>query len=294
MKKETVPAQSKGCLYLVATPVGNLDDITLRALRVLKEVDLIAAEDTRRSKKLLSFYRIRKPLISFYREREKSRTEKVLSFLKEGRKVALVSDAGMPGISDPGFLLVKRAVENDITVVPVPGSSAFLAALVASGLPCGRFIFEGFLPKKKKERRERLETLVREERTIVFYVSCHNLLEILHALQEYLGGERKIVIARELTKVYEEFWRGKIKEAVEQWGEREIRGEFTLVVGGAEFFSREVIDSVKYGKLYREIEKKRENGGRLSSIVREIAAREGISRRGLYQYYLEKNKEKER
>lgn len=290
MKKETIPAPNTGCLYLVATPIGNLEDITFRALQVLKEVDMIAAEDTRRSKKLLSFYQIHKPLISFYREKEKSRTEKVLSHLKEGRKVALITDAGMPGISDPGFLLVKRAVENELPVIPVPGPSAFLAALVASGLPCDRFVFEGFLPPKKKERRERLETLAREERTIAFYVSCHDLLEVLGVLQEYLGGERKLVIARELTKVYEEFWRGKISEAIEHWEKREIRGEFTLVLGGAELSSKKVIDSAKYSKIYQEIEEKRENGGKLSSIVREIAEREGISRRGLYQYYLEKNK----
>ena len=294
MKKEAVPAPGGGRLYLVATPIGNLEDITFRALQVLKEVDLIAAEDTRRSKKLLSFYRIHKPLVSFYREKEKSRTERILSLLKAGRKIALVSDAGMPGISDPGFLLVKRTVENGLPVIPLPGPSAFLTALVASGLPCDRFVFEGFLPPKRKERRERLAALAREERTTVFYVSCHDLLEVLGDFREYLGEERPLVIARELTKVYEEFWRGKIGEAVGHWAQREIRGEFTLVVGGAGSSPGKGTDSAKYSELYQEIEKKREKGGKLSSIVREIAEREGISRRSLYQYYLEKNKQMER
>lgn len=288
-KATTATAAGQGCLYLVATPVGNMEDITYRALRVLKEVDLVAAEDTRRSKKLLAHFEIHQPLISFYREQERIKSRKLLALLTTGKRIALISDAGTPGISDPGFLLVKTAVENDIPVVPVPGASALLTAIIASGLPPGRFVFEGFLPKNNKERRARLSALRSEERTIVLYASPHRLLVELQALQDYLGKERRIVIARELTKIYEEFWRGSIAEALQDWEEREIRGEFTLVVAGASPAPPENA-AAKYRQLYEEIVEKQEKGEKLSTIVQEIAAREGISRRGLYQYCLENKK----
>ncbi|NLY89050.1 MAG: 16S rRNA (cytidine(1402)-2'-O)-methyltransferase [Firmicutes bacterium] len=287
--RATTAAAGEGCLYLVATPVGNMEDITYRALRVLKEADLVAAEDTRHSRKLLAHFEIHQPVVSYYREQEKRKSQKLLALLAAGKKIALISDAGTPGISDPGFLLVKAAVENGIPVVPVPGASALLAAVVASGLPAGRFVFEGFLPRNNKERQARLSALRDEERTIILYASPHRLLADLRDLQKYLGEERRIVIARELTKGYEEFWRGSIAQARRDWEGREIRGEFTLVVAGAPPAPPEDL-TAKYRKLYEEIVEKEKKGEKFSIIVQEIAAREGISRRGLYQYCLEKKK----
>jgi 16S rRNA (cytidine1402-2'-O)-methyltransferase len=291
MKAKTTAtgAAGQGCLYLVATPVGNMEDITHRALRVLREADLVAAEDTRRSRKLLTHFGIHRPVLSYYREEEKRRSQQLLALLAAGKKIALISDAGTPGISDPGFLLVKAALDIGIPVVPVPGASALLPALVASGLPASRFVFEGFLPRENKERRARLSALRQEERTIVLYASPHRLLADLRDLQEYLGEERQIVIARELTKVHEEFWRGRIGQALQDWENREIRGEFTLVVAGAPPAPPADL-TAKYRELYEEIVEKQNKGEKLSRIVQEIAAREGISRRGLYQYCLEKKK----
>lgn len=289
MKGKTTATAGRGCLYLVATPVGNMEDITYRALRVLREADLVAAEDTRHSRKLLAHFGIDRPVISYYREQERTKSQKLLALLAAGKKIALISDAGTPGISDPGFLLVKAAVEEGIPVVPVPGASALLAAVVASGLPADRFVFEGFLPRTNKERRARLAALRDEERTIILYASPHRLLADLRDLQEYLGEERGIVIARELTKVYEEFWRGSIGQALRDWEDREIRGEFTLVVAGAPP-APSGDPAAKYRELYAEIVGRQEKGEKLSGIVQEIAAREGISRRGLYQYCLEKKK----
>lgn len=287
--RATTAAAGQGCLYLVATPVGNMEDITHRALRILKEADLVAAEDTRHSRKLLAYFAVHQPVISYYREEEKKKSQKLLALLAAGKKIALISDAGTPGISDPGFLLVKAAIENGIPVVPVPGASALLPAVVASGLPADRFVFEGFLPRKNKERRARLSALQDEERTIVFYASPHRLLADLQDLQEYLGEERRIVIARELTKVYEEFWRGTIAQALRDWEDREIRGEFTLVVAGAFPVPPEDF-TAKYRELYEEIVDKEKKGEKFSRIIQEVATREGISRRGLYQYCLEKKK----
>jgi 16S rRNA (cytidine1402-2'-O)-methyltransferase len=287
--RATTAAAGQGCLYLVATPVGNMEDITHRALRILKEADLVAAEDTRHSRKLLAYFAVHQPVISYYREEEKKKSQKLLALLAAGKKIALISDAGTPGISDPGFLLVKAAIENGIPVVPVPGASALLPAVVASGLPADRFVFEGFLPRKNKERRARLSALQDEERTIVLYASPHRLLADLQDLQEYLGEERRIVIARELTKVYEEFWRGTIAQALREWEDREIRGEFTLVVAGA-FPAPPEDFTAKYKELYEEIVDKEKKGEKFSRIIQEVATREGISRRGLYQYCLEKKK----
>lgn len=291
MGKEERP--DEGCLYLVATPVGNLEDITYRAVRVLKEADVIAAEDTRHTKKLLFHLAISKPLISFYREKEKAATERVIDLLAEGKKIALVSDAGTPGISDPGSLLVKRAVEEGFLVIPVPGASALLPALAASGLSTERFVFEGFLPRKKKELRELLKSLRNERRTIVIYESPHRLIDTLQELKESLGAGRKMVIAREITKVHEEFWRGSLGEAFSVWTSREIKGEFTLIIEGRAEKDEVTENKEKYQVLYLEILKGINQGGRLSSIVREVAAREGVSRRGLYQWFLEEIKKGE-
>ena len=289
MKAKTTAtgAAGQGCLYLVATPVGNMEDITHRALRVLREADLVAAEDTRRSRKLLTHFGIHRPVLSYYREEEKRRSQQLLALLAAGKKIALISDAGTPGISDPGFLLVKAALDIGIPVVPVPGASALLPALVASGLPASRFVFEGFLPRENKERRARLSALRQEERTIVLYASPHRLLADLRDLQEYLGEERRDRHCPGTDKVHEEFWRGRIGQALQDWGTGRSAGVY-LVVAGRPGAPADL--TAKYRELYEEIVEKQNKGEKLSRIVQEIAAREGISRRGLYQYFLEKKK----
>ena len=189
----------KGTLYLVATPIGNLEDITLRALNVLKQVDIILAEDTRKTLKLLNHFEISKKLISFYRHNEGVKIDYVLSLLNEGKNLAVVSDAGTPGISDPGEDLVRACIENEINIVPIPGACAFIQGLITSGFDTTRFAFEGFLPMNKRGRRERLESLQNEERTIIFYEAPHKLKYTINDMIDYFGEERKIVLARELT-----------------------------------------------------------------------------------------------
>lgn len=221
-----------GTLYLCATPIGNLEDITLRVLKILKECDLIAAEDTRHTRKLLTHFDIHTPLTSYHAHNELKKGEKLLEKLKQGQSIAVVSDAGMPGISDPGAEIVQMALEEDVPVVPVPGASAVLAALVVSGLPCARFVFEGFLATNKKGRRRRLEKVVNEERTLVFYESPHRLVSTLEDMQKILGN-RKVAVAREITKKHEEVYRGSIINAIEYFKNNAIKGEFTLVVSGS-------------------------------------------------------------
>jgi 16S rRNA (cytidine1402-2'-O)-methyltransferase len=220
-----------GKLYVVATPIGNLEDITLRAIKVLREVDLIAAEDTRHTRKLLDRHEIRKRMISYHEHNEKEKAERIVEELRSGKSVALVSDSGTPTISDPGYVLVRRCIEEGIEVIPIPGPSAFLAALCVSGLPVHRFAFEGFLPHKAGRRRGRLKELAQEGRTLIFYESPHRLAKTLSDMLEILG-DRKVVVARELTKVHEEVFRGTLEEAVERFGGERCRGEFTILVEG--------------------------------------------------------------
>ena len=222
-------------LYLVATPIGNLEDISLRALRVLKEVDLIACEDTRQTQKLLNHYGIEKRTVSYHEHNEMTRAAELITDVEGGASIALVSDAGMPGISDPGFRLVTLAIRHHVPVVPIPGASAFLAALVASGLPTDSFRFSGFLPPKRGKRREIFENILASSRTQVFYEAPHRLLETMEDLVQVLGLNRQVVIAREVTKVYEEFIRGRSGEILEKLKARgEIKGEITLLVGKSE------------------------------------------------------------
>ncbi len=220
-----------GTLYLVGTPIGNLEDITLRALRVLREVSLIAAEDTRHTRTLLARYDIHTPTTSYFEHNKLAKLDVILTALEKG-DVALVSDAGMPGISDPGYELVRAALERGFPVVPVPGPSAIVAALAASGLPTDAFVYIGFLPRKAGERRRALESLRGERRTLVLYEAPHRLLDTLGDILDTLG-DRPVAIARELTKVHEEIWRGTVAEARAHFTERAPRGEFTLVIGGA-------------------------------------------------------------
>ncbi|WP_237266948.1 16S rRNA (cytidine(1402)-2'-O)-methyltransferase [Thermoclostridium stercorarium] len=222
-----------GTLYLVATPIGNLEDITYRALKTLKEVDLIAAEDTRHSLKLLNHFEIKKPLISYFEHNKTKRGEEIIKHLLEGKNIALITDAGTPGISDPGEDLVRLAIENNINVTVIPGCTASVTALVLSGLPIRRFAFEGFLPHDKNERKKYLELLIDEGRTMVFYISPHNCLDVLKEMKEILG-DRKGTLCRELTKKYEEVIRGTLSEIIESLksGNR-MKGEMVLVIEGA-------------------------------------------------------------
>jgi 16S rRNA (cytidine1402-2'-O)-methyltransferase len=222
-------------LYLVATPIGNLEDITLRALRVLKHVDLIACEDTRQTQKLLNHYGITTRTISYHEHNEMTRAAELIVDLEQGTRMAMVTDAGMPGISDPGFRLITLAIRHHVPVIPIPGASAFLAALVASGLPTDSFRFSGFLPAKAGQRRALLESVKESPRTQVFYEAPHRILEALKDVVEVLGPERHVVVAREVTKVHEEFLRGRASEVLQTLKSRgEVKGEITLIIGKAE------------------------------------------------------------
>jgi 16S rRNA (cytidine1402-2'-O)-methyltransferase len=235
--KESEPERtSQGpALYLVATPIGNLEDITLRALRILKEVDVIACEDTRQTQKLLNHYGVTTRTTSYHEHNELTRAAELVKELQEGASVALVTDAGMPGISDPGFRLISLAIRHHVPVVPVPGASAFLAALVASGLPTDSFRFSGFLSNKRGERRAALEAIRTSPRTQVFYEAPHRIVEALSDVVEVLGKDRHVVIAREVTKLHEEFLRGRAGEIVETLKARDgVKGEITLLIGKAE------------------------------------------------------------
>ncbi len=222
-------------LYLVATPIGNLEDITLRALRILKEVDLIACEDTRQTLKLLSHYGIQTRLVSYHEHNEMTKAAELVVDLEGGAKIALVTDAGMPGISDPGFRLIALAIRHHVPVVPIPGASAFLAALVASGLPTDSFRFSGFLPSKSGQRRKLLESVKDSPRTQVFYEAPHRLLETLADVIDVLGSDRHVVVAREVTKLHEEFLRGRAAEILGQFKSRGgVKGEITLLIAKAD------------------------------------------------------------
>src|SRR5271157_143559 len=221
---------SKGKLFVVGTPIGNLEDITLRAIRILKEVDLIACEDTRRTQQLLNHYQIHTPTLSYHEHNEMTRAPELVIKLAEGENIALVSDAGMPVVSDPGFRLVHLAVRHAIPVIPVPGASAFVAALAASGLPVDKFRFLGFLPSKRGERKKALEELKDATKTLIFYEAPHRLVEMLKDAREILG-EREIVVAREVTKVHEEFLRGTISTTLEYLKRKPVKGEITVLMG---------------------------------------------------------------
>ncbi|CRK85347.1 16S rRNA (cytidine(1402)-2'-O)-methyltransferase [Neobacillus massiliamazoniensis] len=233
--------EQKGILYLVPTPIGNLEDMSFRAIRMLKEADVIAAEDTRNTKKLCNYFEIDTPIISYHEHNKETSGERLLQKIKDGGKIAVVSDAGMPTISDPGYELVTAAIQEKVTVVPLPGANAALTALIASGLPSQPFYFYGFLDRNKKEKQRELESLKRQKATIIFYESPHRLKETLSFMLDILGN-RRIAISRELTKKFEEFIRGNLKEAIEWANQDEIRGEFCLIVEGAEEETEEEVN----------------------------------------------------
>jgi 16S rRNA (cytidine1402-2'-O)-methyltransferase len=230
MSKPSSP-RIKGTLYIVSTPIGNFEDMTLRALRILKEVKLIAAEDTRRTGLLLKHFDIQTPLTSYFEGNEMKKRDFILSKLRDGDSIALVSDAGTPGISDPGFRLIQKTIAEKIPIAPIPGPSAVIAALSVAGLPTDAFLFRGFLPHKSKKRRDLLQELKGMRETLVFYESPHRISETLQDILDILG-DRELVLARELTKAYEEIFRGKVSEVLNRVGERRLKGEITLVVSG--------------------------------------------------------------
>lgn len=271
---------NKGTLYVVATPIGNLEDITYRAVRVLKEAGLIACEDTRHTAKLLQHYGIDKPTVSYHEHNEAGRAEELVAKLEHGLDVAQVSDAGMPGISDPGYRVIKLAIERGVQVVPVPGPSALVAALAASGLPTDSFEFHGFLPAKSGQRCTLLESLRDAKSTIVVYEAPHRIAETMKDIVELLGAERPMVLARELTKVHEEFVRGTAAQVLKRLQQHEIRGEITLLIGKSE--EREVA-SVKQNIASRLEEimlaQKLDQNGALKALAKEM----GISKSEAYR-----------
>jgi 16S rRNA (cytidine1402-2'-O)-methyltransferase len=275
------PAE-RGTLYLVGTPIGNLGDITLRALQTLKDVDLIACEDTRQTAKLLNHYGIEKPTLSYHEHNELTRAAEVVVHLERGDNVAVVSDAGMPGVSDPGYRLVALAIRHHIRVVPIPGASALLSALVASGLPTDSFHFGGFLPAKSGARRTALEAIRNSPRTQIFYEAPHRIVESVRDVVSTLGPERHIVMAREVTKLYEEFLRGRAEDVLAQLEKREdIRGEITLLIGKAEETAHQPASRDTIAKRVKELvgSEKLEEKAALKQAAKEF----GLSKSAAYR-----------
>ncbi len=277
----------KGTLFLCATPIGNLEDITLRVIRTLKEADYIVAEDTRHTLKLLNHLDITKPLISYHKHSHKSREEEILSLLEDGRNVALVSDAGMPGISDPGERLVSLAYDRDIPVTVLPGATAGLSALVLSGLPCSRFVFEGFLPANKKARKKVLLELKNEERTIIIYEAPHHLLSTLKQLYEELGN-RQIAIVRELTKIHEEVLRFSLEQSIEYFTLNSPRGEFVLIIDGKDKDTdQQAFDEIS---IADHILAYMDAGLSKKEAVKRVAADRGIPKNQVYSHSIKISK----
>src|SRR6201993_858115 len=275
---------ARPALYLVATPIGNLEDITLRALRVLKEVDVIACEDTRQTQKLLNHYNIATRTTSYHEHNEMTKSAELVKEMQEGASVALVTDAGMPGISDPGFRLITLAIRHQIPVVPVPGASAFLAALVASGLPTDSFRFSGFLSAKRGERRSLLETVKSSPRTLVFYEAPHRIVETLEDVVEVLGGSRHVVVAREVTKIHEEFLRGRASEVLETLKAREaVKGEITLLIGKAEEQDVATAASDRQGIRERVQQIMAEENVDEKAALKKVAKERGVSKSEAYR-----------
>lgn len=275
-----------GKLYLVATPIGNLDDITIRALNVLKEVDLIAAEDTRHTLGLLNHFEISKPLISYYKQTEKARSEILIEKLKEGKNIAIVSDAGTPGISDPGEEIVKVAIENNIEIIPIPGACALVNALIASGLSTREFSFIGFLSAVKKEKKEKLEEIKYETRTLILYEAPHKLKGTLEMILEVLG-DRRIVLARELTKIHEEFIRDNVSSIIDKI--KTIKGEFVILIEGSSVSKRD-IEEENMNNLSLEEHYDLYEGQGLSKkeIIKKIAKDRNVNKNKIYQYFIDK------
>ncbi|ASN03755.1 16S rRNA (cytidine(1402)-2'-O)-methyltransferase [Virgibacillus necropolis] len=284
--QKSFESTEKGTVYIVPTPIGNLEDITFRALKVLQSASLIAAEDTRNTKKLLTHFDISTSMISYHEHNKESREEQLLGRLENGESIAFVSDAGMPGISDPGYEMVQSAVEAAIPVVVLPGANAALCALIGSGLPTNEFLFYGFLPRKKKDRLKELERLKSMQATLLFYESPHRLKETIAAIYEQFG-DRKLTLARELTKRFEEYVRGSISEVVEWIEQTELRGEFCIVVEGSKedlsspetlwWSHLSVVEHVTYYMEEESISSK--------EAIKKVAVERKIPKREVYQTY---------
>lgn len=272
-----------GALYVVGTPIGNLEDMTLRAIRILKEVDAIAAEDTRHTGKLLQHFQIATPQISYHEHNRHSRQPELIARLQQQQAIALVSDAGMPGISDPGCELIAACIAENIDVVPIPGVTAAITALVASGLSADRFYFEGFLPAKSKARRDRLCQLEQAPHTLIFYESPYRLRETLEDLADCLGKDRAIAVTRELTKLHESFWRGTLEGAIAHYKLHEPKGEFTLVLAGK---SPSELLHLSEADLKEELQALIDGGLTRSQASRRLAEATSFSRRYLYHLTL--------
>ena len=276
----------KGKLYLVATPIGNLEDITFRALKVLESVDLIAAEDTRHTLGLLNHFNISKPLISYYKQNEKSKSEILISKLLEGQKIAVVSDAGTPGISDPGEEIVKVCIENGIEIVPIPGACAFVNALIASGLSTREFSFIGFLSAEKKDRKDKLEELKYETKTLIFYEAPHKLKSMLESVLEVLGN-RKIVLAKELTKIHETFIRDNVENILNDI--ENIKGEFVILVEGSEVSKKDIeLDNLNNLSVEEHYKMYENQGFDKKEIIKKIAKDRGVNKNEIYKIFLDK------
>lgn len=281
--------EQKGCLYLVATPIGNLEDMTYRGVRILSEADLIAAEDTRNTRKLLSHYDIHTPLTSYHEHNKFTKGPQLIEKLNEGMNIAAVSDAGLPGIADPGTHLVQLAIAENIKVVPVPGANAALSALICSGLDTVKFTFIGFLPKTAKKRRELLTGIKNRMETLIFYETPYHLKDMLKELAEVLGEERQAAACRELTKKFEEFKRGTLAQLKTYFAENEPRGEFVVVVSGCE--ENEIEQQQKVSLTPVEYVQKLINEGNTKKDAMKMAAKAlNISRRDVYQAVLEAEK----
>ena len=273
----------RGKLYLVATPIGNLEDITLRAIRVLKEVDLIAAEDTRNSLKLLNHFEIKKPLISYHRHNEELRVDNLIEKLKQGENIAVISDAGTPGISDPGEVIAKEAIKNGIEVIPIPGACAAINALIASGLDTTEFTFYGFFPLNKKLRKEKLDEIKNETKTCIIYEAPHKLKNTLQDLKEIIL-DRKIVIAREITKIHEEFIRGSIDEIISK--SESLKGEMIILIEGA--IKQENENSLNDLSLEEHYEYYEKMGLEKKEIIKNIAKDRGVNKNEIYMNFVNK------
>ena len=272
--------KQKGNLYVVATPIGNLEDITLRAIKTLKEVDLIAAEDTRHTLKLLNHLEITKPMISYHRHNEEIRCENLIKELKEGKNIALVSDAGTPGICDPGEEIIKKCIEEDIKVIPLPGACAMINALIASGISTKEFSFLGFLPLNKKNRKEKIEEIKNSNKTIIIYEAPHKLKNTLNDLSAILE-DRKIVLARELTKIHEEYIRGTINELIEK--SENLKGEIVLIIEGNKIKEENKLNNLT---LEEHFEFYKKQGLDKKEIIKKIAKDRNVSKNEIYQYFI--------
>lgn len=275
--------QKKGILYIIATPIGNLEDITLRAIRILKEVDLIAAEDTRHTLKLLNHLEISKPLISYHRHNEEIRTEELIKELKTGKNIGLVSDAGTPGICDPGEEIIKKCIEESIKVVPIPGACAMINALITSGISTKEFIFLGFLPLNKKSRKEKLEEIKNANKTIILYEAPHKLKSTLNDLSLILE-DRSVVLARELTKIHEEYIRGTVKELMEKTDN--LKGEMILIIEKNNKDNKEELNSLNNLTLEEHYNFYEKRGLNKKEIIKKIAKDRNVSKNEIYQYFI--------